>query len=70
MRRNIRFGMVLSQSEKATLTKIAEIEGGLSKAAVIRRLIQREAYTQGILPLPESSNQTATVIDQEVNMSI
>ena len=39
--RDKRFGFVLTSSEKDWLGRLAEAEGGLSEAAVIRRLIRR-----------------------------
>ena len=48
MNNQFRFGFKLSGYERAVLKKLAEIEGGLSCAALIRQLIRRHARTQGI----------------------
>lgn len=48
--RTIRFGLVLSEREYQALLWLAQDEGGLSKAAVLRRLLRREAKERGFLP--------------------
>ena len=48
MLRSQRFGLVLSPTEKAAVTKLAEAEGGLSQAAMIRRLIRLAAMRRGL----------------------
>ncbi|MBN1815429.1 MAG: hypothetical protein JXA14_26590 [Anaerolineae bacterium] len=48
MRRDQRFPVVLSKGEKAVLQRLAEAER-LSSAAVVRRLIWREAQQRGLL---------------------
>ncbi len=48
MQKSMRFGMVLSKPEKEIVIKLAEIEGGLSQAALIRRLIRRAATDRGL----------------------
>lgn len=45
-----RFGLVLTPAERAAVVKIADSEGGLSQAAVIRRLIRHEAQRNGVWP--------------------
>lgn len=50
MKRSIRFGLLLSSAEEQALAKLADSAGGLSKAAMIRNLIRREARERGILP--------------------
>lgn len=51
MRKGIRFGFVLTADEKSALTKLAELEGGLSEAATVRRLIRRAAREAGVWKL-------------------
>ena len=43
-----RLGLVVSRSEKEALERLAELEGGLSQAALLRRLIRKAAEQQGI----------------------
>ena len=45
-----RFGFLLTKEEKIALKRLAEIEGGLSAAALLRRLIRQAAQAQGIWP--------------------
>lgn len=61
-----RLGVLVTPLEKAAVQKLAEAEGGLSQAALIRRLIRREARRQGLWPtakraveLSEASQQDA-----------
>lgn len=48
MNRKVRFGFVLTEDEKNTLIRLSEVEGGLSEAATLRRLIRRAAREQGL----------------------
>ena len=50
MERSERFGLVLSMQEKIALAQLAQIEGGLSQAAELRRLIRRAAKDRGLWP--------------------
>ncbi len=61
-----RFGFNLTERDSELLAQLAEIEGGLSQAAVIRRLIRIAAYKHGLLknlrapstePLREAQNE-------------
>lgn len=54
MKRNVRFGLLLSDGEKTVLSQLAALEGGLSQAAVLRLLIRRAAREL------EGQNQAAT----------
>jgi len=45
-----RFGLSLSPRERQALRHLAEVEGGLSQAALVRRLIRAEAKTRGLWP--------------------
>jgi hypothetical protein len=53
-----RFGMILSPAEKIAGQKLAEREGGLSLAALIRRLIRVEADKQNLWP-PDTAPTTS-----------
>lgn len=48
MNRRVRFGFALTEEEKRAVTWSAEAEGGLSEAAILRRLIRRDAKEQGL----------------------
>jgi hypothetical protein len=45
-----RFGLVLTPLEKDTVARLAEVEGGLSSAALMRRLIRQAAQERGLWP--------------------
>ena len=49
MQRDIRIGLLINPTEKATLDKLAEHEGE-AVAVVLRRLIRREARIRGLWP--------------------
>lgn len=53
------FGLALSPTEREAIRKLAQLEGGLSQAAVVRRLIVLEARRRGVLP--QASEQTREV---------
>ena len=46
--RNRRFMVGFTPTEKQVLEQLAEIEGGISQAAVVRRLVRREAQKRGL----------------------
>ena len=48
MNKSKRFGLVLTATETRVLKQLAEAEGGLSKAATVRRLIRQEARRLGL----------------------
>jgi len=48
MARKERFGFLLTKEERTALRRLAEREGGLSAAALLRQLIRAEAQKQGI----------------------
>lgn len=48
MKRLTRFGFVLQDREKMLLEQLAHIEGGLSQAALVRRLIRKAAIEHGL----------------------
>ena len=57
MRRTRQLGILVSPAEKAALKRLAEVEGGLSQAALVRRLIRKEAKRHGFWP-PEAEAQS------------
>ena len=48
MRKKARLGLILTTQEKSWVRRLAEIEGGLSEAALIRRLIRQAAKSNGL----------------------
>ncbi len=68
MYKRVRFGFVLTEGEKRSLERLAEIEGGLSEAALLRRLIRRAAREQGIetrLLKPQAIRRAAAPLSAE-----
>jgi hypothetical protein len=49
MRKNKRIGLWLTDEEKILVARLAEIEGGLSRAALIRRLIHQSAKEHNLI---------------------
>ena len=50
MKKEMGFGLLLSRAERRALDKLAEAEGGLSRAAKLRLLIRKEAHRHDIWP--------------------
>jgi len=50
MKRHIRFEFLLSPDERHALHRLAEMEGGLSQAALVRLLIRQAAQERGMWP--------------------
>lgn len=50
MERCERLGLVLTPAEKIAVVRLAEKEGGLSQAALVRRLIRDAARAAGLWP--------------------
>jgi hypothetical protein len=48
MQKTERFGLVLSTQERIALKRLARAEGGLSQAAVLRRLLRLAARERGL----------------------
>ena len=48
MKREFRFGLLLNTKEKKALARLAEDEGGLTRAATLRRLMRIEARKRGL----------------------
>ena len=57
--RKERFGLVLSEGEKTAIQRLAEIEGELSRAALVRRLIRQAAKERGLWPLEPAQPREA-----------
>lgn len=55
MSRKERFGLVLSPEERIALERLARVEGGLSQAALLRRLLMLAAMERGVWPPPQES---------------
>ncbi len=49
MKKTSRLGLILTPTEKSWVRSLAELEGGLTQAALIRRLIREAARKGGIL---------------------
>ena len=48
-----RVSIVMLASEKLALERLAEAEGGLSQAALVRWLVRREAKAKGLWPVTD-----------------
>ncbi len=46
--RTEKLGIVLTPREKAAIVRLAEVEGGLSQAALLRRLVRQAAKARGV----------------------
>ena len=58
---SIRFGLRLRTVEKLYLDQLAVLEGGLSKAALIRRLIRKAALENGLVNPDLSFGKSRTI---------
>jgi hypothetical protein len=58
MRRDQRFSVVMSKTERAMLQRLAQHEH-IPAAAVVRRLVWREAEERGLLPPTDAQGQAA-----------
>ena len=52
MHKSERLGLLLTPEEKSAAEQLAEAEGGLSLAAIVRRLIRKAAREHGLWPPP------------------
>ena len=50
MNKTERAGLILTKQEKSWILSLAEFEGGLTQAALIRRLIRKAAMEHGFSP--------------------
>ena len=50
MQKTERFSLVLTETEKGLVERLAEVEGGLSQAALLRRLIHKAAREHDVHP--------------------
>lgn len=57
MEKTERFGFLLSKDEKDVVVQLAEIKGGLSKAALIRLLIRSAGRENGLLNIKREKNE-------------
>ena len=48
MRKTKRLGLTLTPGEKALVIRLADLEGGLSQAALVRRLVRKAAIACGL----------------------
>ena len=48
MKKTERLGLTLTATEKSAVRQLAELEGGLSFAALMRRLIRKAAQAHGL----------------------
>lgn len=68
MYKSERIGLRLTPSEKTAAKLLADLEGGLSIAALLRRLIRLAADEHGVWPPAKTSDQPISVFDKEVKM--
>jgi hypothetical protein len=76
MHKSKRLGLVLTPAEKNAVVRLAEVEGGLSQAAVVRRLIRQAAKSHGLWPAATSAQtrptqtQEAAVVEPQTTMTL
>jgi len=63
MLKSERFAFNLSLQENEALKDLAEIEGGLSRSALVRRLIRAEAKKRGLWP-QDTNPMTTRAIEE------
>lgn len=51
--REVKFTMVLNGPESVAMARLAALEGGLSKAEIVRRLVRDNAKRRGVWPVDE-----------------
>jgi len=56
-------GLLVTPQEKDMVRKLAEAEGGLSQAALVRRLIRQAAKMHGLWPPPQKAAEQARETD-------
>ena len=61
MSKTERLGLILSPREKEALRRLAEVDGGLTQSALVRRLIRIEAQRRGIWPIPRIQGEREEV---------
>ena len=67
MHKSKRLGLVLTPAEKTAVVQLAEVEGGLSQAAVVRRLIRQAAKSRGLWPPAEARAKEGHVERKEAH---
>lgn len=55
-----RIGLVLTPLDKEAVHRLADAEGGLSAAAMVRRLIRQEAQRRGLWPATPAPSAAPT----------
>ncbi len=65
MDRSERLGLVLSPREKDAVRRLSEVEGGLSQATLVRRLIRREARRLGLWPRSATRSQESAEVPKD-----
>ena len=63
MRKTERFGLLLDKDEMEILTVLAKVEGGLSRAALIRQLIRKKAMEYGYSPMDHHRGKVVSQIN-------
>jgi len=63
MNRVFRYGLFLSKKERDILAELAQLEGGLSKAAVLRRLIHQAAEARGVYQKEHQESSLTSGLD-------
>lgn len=61
MSKTERLGLILSPREKEALRRLAEVDGGLTQSALVRRLIRIEAQRRGLWPIPQIQGEREEV---------
>lgn len=66
MNKTARLGLILTITEKYWVKRLAELEGGLSQAALVRRLVREAAQKHNINSTTtiNVSNESKGVIDE------
>lgn len=62
-----RIGLVLTPLDKEAVRRLADADGGLSAAALVRRLIRQEAQRRGLWPATPAPNAAPTPAGQGVS---
>ena len=67
MERSVRFCLLLTCQERRSLKQLAEREGGLSQAAMVRHLVRSKARSLGLWPPSGCDGKVCDCTDGEVN---
>ena len=66
MQKTTQFGMVLTPLEKHAISLLAEIEGGLSIAALVRLLVRKAAIERGVWHEINIDQSSPTITHRQV----